>query len=642
MSACVVVYGMRFCARGSLRKELQMITRRLPWWSVVASIVLMLAAQHVPAGEPAKPLISVLPDDAMVVVWAPNTNELFKVIVKFMPDSAGVEIPQVPDFLPKETLNLPAAIVIMPPVDVEDDPEPPMPVFLLTVPNLADIMKNGADDDGLFGAFDDDLYIMQWKGYAAVGMDRETLLAFKALPDKAFAPSPDAAKLITNAQVFAHVNMPLVMQTYETTLRDAAEDMTDEMGDEMGENGAMWQGTVKLMFDFYIAAGKQIASVDAAGAFDREGVKVSCVVSIKKESKVAPFLLSIKKIDKPDMKLPVLERYCIAAWSNHDAEMFDKLLGMLGNLMDANVKKLGLAPELENAWMPKIKSTMEGFRGTAGEQSGFVMSLTEEGIKLASIDESRKPEQFNAMQIQMLSMYYDIMTEVMKMAPEEARMEMKAVHEPGAKTFGGVKFDQVKTVMTAGSPEVQAHLDQMMLMYGPEGISILTGVVGDKAVSGLGDDAVEKAVAVLQGKAVPLLNTEGAVKKVLAKIEPDHSVKALVVPVRFVEWITAAMWRMWADDAQMPNPTPFASPAAIGAKITGTPETGPAIYAQVYFPQACIPECISAFMAGMGRMMGRMDMEQDVDWDEADDDLDEENAEEDEGDEEFAEEEDED
>jgi hypothetical protein len=103
---------------------------------------------------------------------------------------------------------------------------------------------------------------------------------------------------------------------------------------------------------------------------------------------------------------------------------------------------------------------------------------------------------------------------------------------PNAKTLDGVPFDLMHTDINVGQGANAAQADNAIKMiYGPEGMNALTGVVGDKLLIGFGanDQTLVAAIAAIKAKDDPMGKNPG-VAAVNAQL-PKSRVMAMYIPL---------------------------------------------------------------------------------------------------------------
>jgi len=595
-------------------------------WCCCCCIAILVIAAGTPfAAETApqpKALSAVLPENALVVIWAASPDQLMKSVGRFVPMLA----PQLPQLaqeavkigLPADVVASPVAFVVLPPADPAEDDEP-VTALLISPKDQAAMLKTlgEADEKGVYRMEHNSFSLFQ--GFVAGAEDSGTLEALKGAT-KPYVPTTEAAKLLAKAQVFVHVNLPLVMKTYAAQIQKGRQGFADGFKKAMkqakqnpGANmmaNMMSEKVVLQAFDLCMSIAKEVESVDVAVSFDKEGLKVDAVTSAAETGHISRYLTAFGKADRPDITLPLLPQYAAAFWWQWDEKVQDMIISDATLVIDSVVKALAL--ENADATVKSFKDIMEPWKGMMTGQVGMAMSMTADGMQLSEVIGVKKPNQFKPIMEKAFSFYNDLMATILATMPDN-KMNIKYVYETNAKTIGGVSLDRVKTEMTTDTPEAQAALDKMMGIYGPDGLSYYLGTAGNNAVMCMGEGATEQTLNLINGDGGPeVLNDDQAVKKARAKLAPQQHMTMLLVPARLCEFGVIMMTKMTGREA--PNAMPFASPAAFGFRAIDKKNMA----CEMYLPQSCISECITAFMP---MMMGAMGGDQQIDEGNGDDEL---------------------
>ena len=559
--------------------------------------IVIIGAPLAIAAEPAADLKSALRDDAFGVIYVPSIEKLIEGISKFVPGGqmVGVQATNVlaQIGLPKdETLKAPLAGLLLPPAEGNDNPH--FVILLGLAPGKWLDAKGEADADGIYEI--GDRCLMVYKGFIAFAPERDDLLVLNNTAEKAkpYLPTPQAAKLMDKAQAFIHVNLALVLQTYENKIKEGRDKLVEKMkaGDENNPGNIMPDNLVAGGFDFMITLAKEVRSADVALGFDPEGLKLDGVTSVDPAGHISRYVSAMGKPAAPQAKLPVLQQYVMACWLQADPKVIDMLLTDSSLITDWLMKEMKPEAGKGEAIAAAMKIILEKHKGMLGRQMAFDMALGTDGMAMASVVDLLKPDEYRKLLPETIAAYNKLLPDMMQ-AMTKGQVDAQYIFEPAAETVAGTKVDRLKMVMTADTVEKQAALDKAMAMYGPNGFEYLMAVTGDQLVSSMGDEVMAKALAAAQGNG-EVLNDDQTVKKLKEKLSPGQNVLMYMVPARFEEFgIVQAMKQMGRP---APNPIPFATPLVAGMR----PLDAKSIACELYLPQACIMECISAAMPMMG------------------------------------------
>jgi hypothetical protein len=179
--------------------------------------------------------------------------------------------------------------------------------------------------------------------------------------------------------------------------------------------------------------------------------------------------------------------------------------------------------------------------------------------------------------------------------------QVKVTQTPNAKTVAGVTFDQVVTQFNAADPggpgAAQAQM-MMNTMYGPNGMTMLTGVVGDKLLvaSGVSDDVLAQAIASVKANQNNLDKVAGL--QTVANQLPKNRMVAYFVPLDQVVNTVATYAAAFGMPVQIQLP-PDLPP------IGGTVATeGNAVRVDSYTPTELVRAVVAAGMQVYGQMQG--------------------------------------
>jgi hypothetical protein len=178
--------------------------------------------------------------------------------------------------------------------------------------------------------------------------------------------------------------------------------------------------------------------------------------------------------------------------------------------------------------------------------------------------------------------------------------QVKVTQTPNAKTVAGVTFDQVVTQFNPAEQGPGAAQAQMMMntMYGPNGMTMLSGVVGDKLLiaSGVSDDVLAQAVAAAKANQNNLDKVAGL--QTVANQLPKNRMVAYYVPLDQVVNTVATYAAAFGMPVQIQLP-PDLPP------IGGTIATeGNAVRLDSYTPTELVRAVVAAGMQVYGQMQG--------------------------------------
>ena len=188
---------------------------------------------------------------------------------------------------------------------------------------------------------------------------------------------------------------------------------------------------------------------------------------------------NLKNSDKSMLAGLPAGKYLLFGGAVNDPATVAKVFDDFVSPITAELTKVGgKESEAINKYVGALRKYMTATQGQAFGWVAPTGALGQEPIfQIVSI-QSGDPATIKSSYQDMMSTQQELMTAFG--APADS---MKVTTTPNAKNIGGVSFDLTHTDMNLGQGPNAAQADNMMKMiYGPEGMNALTGVVGDKLV----------------------------------------------------------------------------------------------------------------------------------------------------------------
>jgi hypothetical protein len=175
------------------------------------------------------------------------------------------------------------------------------------------------------------------------------------------------------------------------------------------------------------------------------------------------------------------------------------------------------------------------------------------------------------------------------------------VYTPNAKTIDGVVFGSVTMPMDANAqdPMVRQQQEVMKMMYGPQGLVVHTGPVGDRMLVGVGvnDDVLRKLIASAKDSS-SALEQDDAFKEVMKQLPKQRTA---VLCVNVAEIATTALTYMKQFGFAVPVQFPPGLPP-VGAAVSM--QNGSAIQVDIHIPKTLVQSMIAAGMQAAMNMGG--------------------------------------
>jgi len=557
------------------------------------------------AAARAEPLVDALPEDALVLVYSPSLSKLIDAINEFTPGpqadipmSGATLAAQVG--LPVDAFDGPMAIVMLAPVEKGADPAG---AFILELsPEALRGLTQGMkpDADGIYelpNGGDPFSLMMLYRGNAAFSDDRKYLKALAATPQEAWKPTRDAAQLLKNAQAFVHVNLPLIIETFDEEIADGLAEVKTELEDELRQqNSPFGPGFAEVWIGWcegVVELGKEVQSIDVAARYGASGMDIQAAITIAPGGTLARYMVTSGGLNALQPALPAVDQFMCGGWIRLDKTLMDTLiadytkLGM--SVMQEMQKDEAKQAELKDA----VAALLKDAEGTFGERIAVALGMPGGVLKMVQAFEVREPDEFRATLKRMVESY----NTVAKAIPtgDDSEISVRYVYTPNAETIAGEKVDRVKMLMETDNEEANAQLDQMFSLYGPDGLNYYVAVVRNMAAVATNTQDMADLILALKGdSSVELLRDDPSVKSMARKVGLNNDAIFMVVPARFLEaGMQIAERAMGRQNNAMP--LPFATPAVMGVRVAD-PAT---LRIDVHVPQSVVTECMTVVMTTM-------------------------------------------
>jgi len=346
-----------------------------------------------PKTPPVDPLLLALPEDAVVIMYAPNERDMLKNAGRLLPLQAFTAMATVMWGVPPEMVNVESSTagIIVP-------PERPWNVLIavqIMRPKNMDAliahMGSAADPDGIYmrsmpSSFpkpNSDVYMLPWKGYAAFSSNKADLQKLARMGAKTWTPSSDVIRLMEGRDAFIHIN-PSVAALLTSTMAQA--------GPSPGEQRALSLPGLAMML-----AG-QTTGVDFALEFGEDGVQISALLPVKPGSMLAPFLTPSPGLDTLEPRLPALPGAAIGVWARTDKPTMDRLLTLFATANDMLMKARGpRSPQGVTVISTGLRSLLAIQQQIGGTRFGVVFQPVPRFVEGVGALELAKPDEFRAL-----------------------------------------------------------------------------------------------------------------------------------------------------------------------------------------------------------------------------------------------------
>jgi hypothetical protein len=370
----------------------------------------------------------------------------------------------------------------------------PVSDYKAFVDSLTPVRTDGDVSVVHFKGEDDDAFVADWGGYAAISPKED----FVKIKHDGIKSAGLAAKQLSDADLCFYVNWPALTPL----LRPQMAKGTDALTSELDKNGGDLSADKKKLIT---VSAKQVIGVadrfleDAQATtvgvtLGKNGISASMIVDFTPGSYLAKMVTSLKVTDGPLLAgLPKLasDNYIFFGGAVQDPKA-------LGNIVDDLLKPIIAQLDTMGDDGAKIKAVIDSYKTSL---------TTSEGGVTAVVAPTAAPGQGSMVRV--VALYTGDaqalkdaaakgakdQAELMKMlggggANNPADM-MKTTITPNAKTVAGVQLDRIQTDVDPNNTSMEATNAANMIskVYGPDGVAVLDGVVDPKTlVVSLGND----------------------------------------------------------------------------------------------------------------------------------------------------------
>jgi hypothetical protein len=270
---------------------------------------------------------------------------------------------------------------------------------------------------------------------------------------------------------------------------------------------------------------------------------------------------------------------------------------VFADLADPIVKELGGAGPEAKAVQDYVDATKAYMAAQQGQNFGVLAPSGAVGaepiIQFVSV-QSGKPEQMQAAYSKMMSAQQDAMKAFN--LPGAANVTLT----PNAKTVDGVSFSQIvtKIEMDAQNPMAMQQAQMMNMMYGPQGMIVNLGTVGDKLLvaSGVSDQVISSLITAAKSGSAPLSESD-RVKQVSAQL-PKQRLGVCYIPVDDVATTVLSYAKQFGFNMPVQLP-PDLPPVGVTVSTEGS-----AARVDTHVPTKLVQSLVAAGMQAAMQMQG--------------------------------------
>ena len=381
-----------------------------------------------------------------------------------------------------------------------------------------------------------DTFIAEWGKYAAVSPVKECVAT---KPTTSLKPTGLAAKELDEKDAVLYANFPALKEVLSPKLDAAQQKAMTEIDKALDKKGGDAAANKPLADAALGQAFNVISSFlrDASGgtygiSLGKSGVNTTLLADFKEGSYLGSLASKLKGSDAPLLGGLPDQKYLFFGGSFNDPAVATKVFEDLLNPITAKLDTLGDKAK-------PIRDALDSYRTMAaatqrqtygivaptaaigqGSLLQFITLLKGDAAKLheAAVDQQGKQQaMMNALGLN---------------AAQASAVKTTITRD--AKTVDGVKFDQAVTQFNfqGNTPQEMQAQQAMNVLYGPNGLSILTGEVDPKTVLGVGgaDDALLAAAVASAKTDADVVGGSDSIKAVDGEL-PKNRVLVAYIPL---------------------------------------------------------------------------------------------------------------
>lgn len=435
------------------------------------------------------------------------------------------------------------------------------------------------------------LYIADWGKYAALAADKE-LLAKKG--DGLDVAGP-AGKELDGKDIVYYFNMPAIRKVALPKLKENHQQFVQNIVTGFNNRpgaaaDSKFGPVIKVLADqiLNIAEGflQDSQAVTISANLTPAGVNFRMMADFDAASYSGKLMQQVKKTDQPLLAGLPEGKYMLVAGGVQDpqstARLAQDLFGPVTKELQAagdDAKPLLSLLSAMQTQMGAMQSDAMGLRMPTNAADGILQGVTVIHGDAKVIAETQKQQMANQQDLMKL------------IGGEAAAGTLKMTITPDAKTIGGVSLTKVQ-----GEPGDKAPPEVAMMMkmiYGPNGVTTLQGIVNDKTYVGVigGDDAWAEAVIAAAKANDDVLSKTEVLKAVNAELPANRAGVCYLAVDNIIK--TVAMYVPFPGR----NKLNFQGDLApIGVAVT---TDGSALVVESHIPSSMMEKVVAAFLATM-------------------------------------------
>jgi hypothetical protein len=464
--------------------------------------------------------------------------------------------------------------------------------------NFPDAQTDGDVSQVKLGEDPEPAYVASWGTYAAISPSKDIV---SKKPDASLKVTAAGNKELTAKDIVLYANFAAIRGILQPKLAENREKILSQADEAVKKqpNGDKLAPVVHAVVNQMLnVADAFLRDADAATFginIGDDGLSATLMSDFTPGSYVGNMVASVKNTTDPLLSGLPTGKYLAFGGFILDPTMASKAVADLVDPIAKEITASGPNMQPINDYVTAMKSFVAVYKGGSIGVFAPTGALGQEALMQEVAVINGDPQTM----MTSLQKSQTAMPEIMKSLGLPAD-SYKVTVTPNAKTLDGVSFDSAVVTMTPdpANPMAQQQAQMMALMYGPGGMTYLTGTVGDHLLfaTGLSDATLSTAIASAKSGEAPLAALD-PVKKVAGNL-PTNRMAEIYIPLDQIvtTGLSYAKQFGFAMPVQLPPDLP-----PIGQTISTDASTAKVDY---FVPTPLVQSLVAAGMQAFMQMNG--------------------------------------
>ncbi len=447
----------------------------------------------------------------------------------------------------------------------------------------------------------EDTFIANWGAYAAMSPTKDVVTA---KPDGLKATGL-AAKQLAEKDAIIFVNMPALKAMAIPQLQANRQKILNEVqktaaagNPGAGPNqAAVLKSVVNQVINMATTFMQDSQATTIGINVGKDGITGTLLAEFVPDSATAKLVAQVKNTDQPLMAGLPDNKYLFYGGMVQDPALSVKIIDGLAGSISTDIAGLGENGKLIQEIIDNTKEGMSAIEGSAFGMVAPTGAIGQGGlVELVGVykGDAAKLQAVQKTQV-------EAQQKLMKAMSMKSGEVMKTSYLEGAKTIDGISFNQVQMQpnMQGNTPQEMQAAQAMSIMYGPNGLVMLNGIIDPKTllVVGGGDDQLISSAIAAAKSNTDVLGSAEALKSVDANL-PKTRAAVVYIPLDVIVSTAVSYARQFGFPMPVQLP-PNLPPIGISAGTEGS-----AIRVDEHVPTQLVQSLIQAGMQVFLQMRG--------------------------------------